>query len=211
MRKGTRKLEIFNIPNHGDIDIRFGSAGSIFSAELFGKTFSNQDINKLKAELLEEAASREKTTWKPVILIDTDSWHWDRNASGIQIEKRYLGTTTYPDNTQKQHLACVHTEMHKDDLDIQNWKPCNPQEEWKGDTEGKKLIDYTKERYETLKFLQIKMGEFKKRIRDVIRSAKGAEFVDALAAHKNLFLQDDFSKKMLSAPEEAQEATQCSR
>lgn len=40
---------------------------------------------------------------------------------------------------------------------------------------------------------------------------KGAEFVDVLTTHKNLFLQDDFSKKMLSSPEEAQEATQCSQ
>jgi hypothetical protein len=160
----------------------------------------DSDINKLKSALINEADARQNTIWKPVILIDTSFWYQERLASGIHIEMRLLGTTFYPSGNSKQHLAHVHYEMHTDPLDINGWKPCNPTEEWTGNTKEKKLIDFTRERYETLKFLEQRMREFKERLRDVIRGNAAADFVDALTESKALFLQDEFSKKKLLMP-----------
>lgn len=165
-------------------------------------TFTNPNINELKTEMLNEAVSRESTTWKPVILIEFGQWQYERQVSGIEIGKRFLGTVFYPGGITKQFLAHVVNDMHTDDLDIKNWKPCHPHDKWEGETGEKKVIDYTRERYKTLQYLDQRMREFKARMVEVIKSDRGADFVDALFANKNVFLRDDFSKKELMPGDE---------
>lgn len=196
--KGDRKFEIFKLANYEPIEIRFNSNTSTFYADFLGKRFGNADINKLKSEITDEARIRESTMWKPVIVIKTGEWQWNRNISGIEIERKFLGTTIYPGGITKQYLADVnYKDVFKDNLDVKNWIPAYSHSEWKGETEGNKLIDFTRERYETLKFIESKMREFKLRLVEVISGSTGAEFLDLLTENKSLFLQYEFTKKRL--------------
>jgi hypothetical protein len=201
--KGDRKFEIFKLANYESIEIRFNSNSSTFYADFLGKRFANKDINELKSELGAEAKSRESTTWKPVILIKTGSWQWDKRTSGIEIEKRFLGTALLPTGEKEQFLTHVIPEMFKDELDPQNWKPDISYTIWKGDTREESLIDYTKERYEALIFIEQRMEEFKLRIIEIIRSARGAEFLYCLNENCSLFLPDRATYlKFLPEPED---------
>jgi hypothetical protein len=193
-----KKIDKYKIQDFEEIDISFEKETSTFHASFLGKHFKDVDINKLKTQLSDEAQSRKKITWKPVIMVTAGKWEWDRNVSGLEVELKYLGTIVLPDDSTRQVLSNVRRkEMFKDDLDVSNWVPDYSQTEWKGDGETKKLIDYTEERYKTLNFMEKRMTEFKLGLRDVMMGEGCSNFLDVLSENKGMFLPGDLGKKKL--------------
>lgn len=202
---GLKKIEKYKIQDFDDIDISFETKDSSFHADFLGKHFTDKDINKLKSTLLEEAKSRRNITWKPVIIVTAGQWEWDRSVSGLGIELKYLGTIILPDGSVRQMLSDVNRkEMFKDRFDMDNWTPGYSQTLWKGDSKDTKLIEYTRERYDALVFMEERMMEFKLQLREVIIGDTCANFLDVVSGNKSTFLPDGFSQKrlMLAAQQE---------
>jgi hypothetical protein len=201
-----KKIEKYKIRDFDDIYISFETKDSSFHADFLGKHFSNSDINKLKTALMEESESRKKVAWKPVIIITSGQGEWDRHVSGLEFEIMFLGTIVLPDGVTRQVLSNLRRkEMFKDDLDVSNWVPDYSQKAWKGDSKETKLIDYTKERYETLAFMEERMREFKLGLRDTMIGNTCANFLDVLSENKGMFLPGDLGKKkLMSAPPQAE-------
>jgi hypothetical protein len=131
-------------------------------------------------------------------MVTAGQWEWDKNVSGLGIEIKYLGTIVLPDESTRQVLSNVrHKEMFKDALDVSNWTPDYSQTEWKGDSKETKLIDYTKERYEVLVFMEERMREFKLGLRDMVISDACVNFLDVLSGNKDMFLPGELGKKRL--------------
>jgi hypothetical protein len=193
-----KKIDRHEIQDFEPIDISFEKKDSTFHADFLGKHFSNPDINKLKTALREEAESRKKIAWKPVIIVTAGQWEWERHVSGLEFEIMFLGTIVLPDGVTRQVLSNLRRkEMFKDDLDVSNWVPDYSQKVWKGDSKETKLIDYTEDRYKTLVFMEERMKEFKLGLRDTIIGEACGNFLDVLSGNRDMFLPGDLGKKQL--------------
>jgi len=193
-----KKIDRYGIQDFEPVDISFEKNDSTFHADFLGKKFIDTDINKLKTQLMDEATSRKKITWKPVIIVSAGQWEWDRNVSGLNIELKYLGTIILPDETVRQVLSDVNRkEMFKDRFDMDNWTPGYSQTLWKGDNKDTKLVEYTRERYDTLVFMEERMKEFKLQLREVIIGDTCADFLDVVSENSELFLPDGGVRKKL--------------
>lgn len=185
-----RKIDILKIDGYDPINIKFITESSTFIAEFLGKYFSNNDLNTLKNELKAEAEERGKTIWKPVIKLNLGQWEEERYAAGFSMEIMLLGTTILPDGRIKKVLCDIST----DELDAKNWKAVARQQEWRGKIEDEKLIDYTPERYTSLKLIQERMSELKKQLKWILKSNDVTNFLFVLNESGNAFLKDDLSK-----------------
>lgn len=188
MRKEGRKIESYS-PSEGyeSINIRFNSSSSEFLAEFMEKTYREKDINKLKEIITKEADSRKNVIWQPVIVINLDSFDWNKTVSGFDVETRLLGTITYPDKTIKKIIAHWSNDMHKDDdSDSSTWKPIYPQEELTQNDKNK-IIEYTPEKYITLKFMIDKMEEVRQKIKEILQGDKCESFIGFVNQNRQKF------------------------
>lgn len=197
-----RKIDILKIDGFYPIDIKFVSESSKFIAKFLGKDFINKDLNLLKEELKAEAGERAKTIWKPVLKLDLSRWTSERHAAGFSMEKKMLGTTILPDGRVKKVLCDV-VSTGSGELDAKNWKASTDQWDWKGENEDTKLIDYTPERYKSLKLIEERMTELKEQLRFILKGNDVSKFLSALNESGNAFLKDDFSK-----PKQLQQGTE---
>ncbi len=187
-----RKLDILKIDGFDPIDIKIQTESGTFIAEFLGKDFSNKDINLLREKLKAEAGERAKTIWKPVLKLDLSHWNAERHAAGFSMEKKMLGTTLLPDGRVKTVLCGISTGSGE--LDAKNWKASTDQRDWKGEDEDTKLIDYTPERYKSLRLIEERMRELKEQLRFILKGNDVSNFLSVLHESGNTFLKDDFSK-----------------
>lgn len=184
--------------NHSDkeiyapVSIKLRSQDSMFLAEFMQQEFSDSDINKLKKVLDDEATANESTSWEPVIVVDLDdenSAYYGRSSfAGFSMDTKLLGTTTYPSGETKKVLAHISTqEFSADRLDCGLWIPIFPRDDYE-EKPGKKLLKYSREKYETLSYIKEKMFEFRKLLIELLNSDKAEAFIQHVGEHKQSFL-----------------------
>lgn len=192
MRDGSIKFEMYELGSYDPIEIRFDRGTSTFFATFLDKRFSDKDLNELKSKMFKESEAREKTTWVLVIKL---SYAWRDDYPGFDFDRKYLGTTTFPDGHKEQVLAHQTKKMHDKDIE-KNWYHCGPEDNWNGNSEHYKIIPYSKEKYDTLKLLRDRMIEFKEKVDEIIQGDDCIRFLEHLQNKKN-FLQLEYKKKVI--------------
>ena len=189
MRKRGKKFGTLNAGKYyGDVEIRFDSHTSTFFTKFIGKEFEDMNLNKVKKAIVDEAKSREKTTWEPVLLIDFNPMFRRETLSGFSVDRRLLGTCKYPTGDIERILAHYSNNMHDDDSDASTWEPIYPQSIWNGDTEKRRIIPYSAEKYNTLKLIENKLREFKAKLLKIISGDECEEFIEFISKNETKFL-----------------------